>query len=320
MKIFTFILAISLTLCIVDKEKHEKMVNFINKLRTTWTAKLYERDIVPLVGSWAEKDIKLPRKTEFQTSNADLPKNFDSREAHPECETIREVRDQSRCGACWAFAAAEVMSDRLCIHSNGELQTRVSAQHILTCCTQCGNGCFGGYPSLPFEYWKSSGVPSGGLYGDTNSCKPYFLPPCNDHMHECSDYVDTPKCVNSCQEGYPKTINEDKTYGVSSYYIYGGEEFIMKEIYEKGPISGAFTVYEDFADYAGGVYQHVTGEYLGGHAIKIIGWGETDDGVKYWLVANSWNESWGENGFFKILRGVNECGIEDNVYAAMPKL
>jgi cathepsin B len=94
----------------------------------------------------------------------------------------------------------------------------------------------------------------------------------------------------------------------------------MKEIYEKGPISGAFTVYEDFADYSSGVYQHVTGEYLGGHAIKIIGWGETDDGVKYWLVANSWNETWGEKGFFRILRGVNECGIEDNVYAAMPKL
>ena len=56
------------------------------------------------------------------------------------------------------------MSDRLCIHSNGELQTRVSAPHILTCCNQCGNGCFGGYPSLPFEYWKSSGIPSGGLY------------------------------------------------------------------------------------------------------------------------------------------------------------
>jgi len=37
-------------------------------------------------------------------------------------------------------------------------------------------------------------------------------------------------------------------------------------------------------------------------------------------VANSWNESWGEKGFFRILRGVNECGIEDNVYAAMPKL
>ena len=74
MKFLTFILAISFALCIVDKGKHEKMVNFINKLRTTWTAKLYERDIVPLVGSWPKKDIELSRKTQFQTSNADLPK------------------------------------------------------------------------------------------------------------------------------------------------------------------------------------------------------------------------------------------------------
>lgn len=59
-----------------------------------------------------------------------------------------------------------------------------------------------------------------------------------------------------------------------------------------------------------------TGSYLGGHAVKIIGWG-TDEksGLDYWLVANSWNDSWGENGFFRILRGVNECGIEAQVVA-----
>jgi cathepsin B len=79
-------------------------------------------------------------------------------------------------------------------------------------------------------------------------------------------------------------------------------------------------VYEDFADYSSGVYQHVTGSYLGGHAIKIIGWGVTSDGVKYWLIANSWNETWGEKGYFRMLRGVNECGIEGSAVAGMPKL
>lgn len=41
-----------------------------------------------------------------------------------------------------------------------------------------------------------------------------------------------------------------------------------------------------------GVYHHVTGTELGGHAVKILGWGE-DNGTKYWLVANSWDYDWG---------------------------
>lgn len=41
------------------------------------------------------------------------------------------------------------------------------------------------------------------------------------------------------------------------------------------------TVYEDFEAYTSGVYQHKTGKNLGGHAIKMVGWG-VDNGVPYW--------------------------------------
>ena len=68
-----------------------------------------------------------------------------------------------------------------------------------------------------------------------------------------------------------------------------------------------------------GVYRHVTGGVLGGHAIKIMGWG-TENGSPYWLVANSWNTDWGDHGYFKILRGHDECGIESSVVAGRPKL
>ena len=55
----------------------------------------------------------------------------------------------------------------------------------------------------------------------------------------------------------------------------------MTEIYEHGSVETAFTVYKDFIYYKEGVYQHVTGAKLGGHAIMLIGWGE-ENGVKYW--------------------------------------
>lgn len=44
-----------------------------------------------------------------------------------------------------------------------------------------------------------------------------------------------------------------------------------------------------------GVYQHVTGEMMGGHAVRILGWG-VEDGTPYWLVGNSWNTDWGDSG------------------------
>ena len=64
-----------------------------------------------------------------------------------------------------------------------------------------------------------------------------------------------------------------------------------------GPVEAAFTVYEDFPTYKSGVYSHKTGGELGGHAIKIIGWGAEpgeDRDIPYWQVVNSWNEDWGE--------------------------
>lgn len=66
-----------------------------------------------------------------------------------------------------------------------------------------------------------------------------------------------------------------------------------------------------------GVYKHVAGKALGGHAIRILGWGVEND-TPYWLVANSWNTDWGSNGFFKILRGKDECGIEGQINAGLP--
>ena len=161
-------------------------------------------------------------------------------------------------------------------------------------------------------------IPSGGLYGDKKSCQPYHFPECDDHPHKCVDYKDTPKCSQKCQPGFNKTLEEDKTYGNQTYYI-SGEEDIMTEIYLNGPVAAAYDYYEDFSSYKSGIYQHVYGKKEGGHGVKIIGWGE-ENGVKYWIIANSWNPRWGESGFFRMLRGTNECDIESSCSAGTPKL
>jgi len=49
----------------------------------------------------------------------------------------------------------------------------------------------------------------------------------------------------------------------------------------------------------------------------LIGWGE-EDGTPYWLMMNSWNEDWGDNGLFKIRRGTNECGIDNSTTGGVP--
>ncbi|KAK5973481.1 Cathepsin B [Trichostrongylus colubriformis] len=65
-----------------------------------------------------------------------------------------------------------------------------------------------------------------------------------------------------------------------------------------------------------GLSPHTAGPQVGGHAVKVIGWGKEGD-VPYWLIANSWHSDWGENGYFRMIRGINNCGIEEDVVAGL---
>jgi len=259
----------------------------------------------------------------------DLPKAFDSRENWPNCASVRAIRDQSSCGSCWAFGAVEAMSDRICIASGGQIQVSLSADDLLSCCKSCGFGCEGGEPLEAWKYWVDQGIVTGSNYTTHQGCRPYPFPPCEhhstkQHFQPCKhDLYPTPKCEKKCDKSYTdltgKLYAQDKYFGRSFYAVANSEKALMTELYTNGPFEIAFEVYEDFLNYKSGIYIHQAGKMAGGHAVKLIGWGE-EGGVPYWIVANSWNTDFGEDGFFRIVRGRDECGIESGGVAGLPKL
>jgi len=262
-------------------------------------------EFLPLLGARRSIKHRLPA---FYTSGKtnDIPTAFDSRTGWPKCtDIIGFIRDQGECGSCWAFGAIEAMSDRFCIGSAGSVKVQLAAED-LTSCSDAGS-CDGGWPESAWDYMQSEGVV-------TEDCYPYELPPC---QHPCGKVLPTPPCNKTCANG--AQWSADKHYAKSVYSVSSDADAIAKEIMTNGPVEAAFDVYEDFVNYKSGVYHHVSGSMLGGHAIKILGWG-VDGTTPYWLVANSWNTSWGDKGYFKILRGSDECGIESDVCAGLAKV
>jgi cathepsin B len=234
----------------------------------------------------------------------DIPAEFDARTKWP--GLIHPIRDQQRCGSCWAFSASEVLSDRVAIATNKA--SPVLSPEDLVSCDPNDMGCSGGQLPEAWDYLKDNGIV-------TDSCFPYTAgdgkaPICKKQT--CAD-----------NENFAKTKAKNK-------YAINGAQNMQKEIMTNGPIQVAFMVYGSFMSYTSGVYQKHFWEVIpeGGHAVKIVGWGtEQQKGpfgrpynVDYWLVANSWNTKWGLDGFFKIKRGVNHCGIETMgpPYAGMP--
>jgi len=268
-----------------------------------------KEEMILLLGSKHKDDPEEPPKKWILTRNA-LPATFDSKTNWPVCaKEMGFIRDQSACGSCWAVSSAEVMSDRHCIKSNGTKEPYVSEEDILTCCAMCGFGCGGGYPFQAFKFWTLTGAVTGGPYGSKDGCRPYTIPPGGGS-------APTPTCVKKCQDGYPTPYPQDENKGTKYYQIQGGAAAMQQELFDNGPLVACFDVYEDFYHYSTGVYHHVTGDMLGGHAVKVVGWG-TENDTPYWLVANSWNVSWGLQGYFKIQRGNDECGFESDTLAGI---
>jgi len=215
----------------------------------------------------------------------------------------------------------------MCIATNATLMMPLSAQDVCFCASD--DGCQGGQIDQPWEYISSSGVVTGGQFQSSGPfgkgyCSDFSLPHCHHHGPQGQDpypaegtkgcpQQNSPQCPSKCDgnaSSTHSTFSSDKYSFSGEVASASGVKEVQQMIMSGGPVETAFTVYSDFENYAGGVYHHTTGTMAGGHAVKIVGWGE-ENGMKYWKVANSWNPWWGEKGYFRIKQG--DCGIDDSV-------
>jgi cathepsin B len=227
---------------------------------------------------------------------SDLPESFDATVQWPDC--VHPIRDQAHCGSCWAFAASEVLSDRYCIATQGKVNVVLSPEDLLAC-DYLDHGCNGGNPVFSWIYLRYFGIV-------TDECRPYTS--AKGEVEKCSLFSHQCKVLGV----------EYKKYKSDSFpTIFGANVQKIKEsLVKDGPVETGFSVYEDFMSYKSGIYEHKTGKLLGGHAVKIVGYG-VENGVEYWKVANSWGEVFGEKGFFRIKIG--ECNFEQMALAGTVK-
>lgn len=136
----------------------------------------------------------------------------------------------------------------------------------------------------------------------------------HDNGIECSPIV---MCKN-CQPHEDCFVPDEYfVYRVEEYGQISGEDAMMQEIYQRGPIACGIAVPDSLESYTGGIYKDETGDMSIVHDISVVGYG-VENGTKYWVVRNSWGSHWGESGFVRVVRGINNIAIESDCAWATP--
>jgi len=191
---------------------------------------------------------------------------------------VTPIRDQGGCGSCWAFGGVAAMESHILIAGNDPTYPlNLSEQYLVSCSPGSCNG-WGAHSTL--AWLQSDGTVD-------EPCLPYTASDLTQCNERCNDWVYRNLKITSWGQCY--SVAE------------------MKAALAVGPITGAFLVYDDFFAYSGGVYQHVWGGEAGGHMIAIVGYSDAENA---WICKNSWGPNWGEDGYFKIRMGYDECGME----------
>lgn len=230
------------------------------------------------------------------------------------------------CGGCghrangvylvYIIAATSALSDRIQIakarNQKGKSSLEVtrevvlSPQVILNCDLE-DQGCHGGDQLTAYKYIHEHGVPE-------ESCQRYEASG-HDTGNLCRNIDICENCTPA--KGCFPQAKYDK-YFVSEYGTTLGEQQMMAEIYARGPIACSVAVTDEFEAYTGGIFDDKTNQTDVDHAISVVGWGE-EKNTKFWVVRNSWGSYWGEDGWFRIVRGANNLGIEGECAFGVPK-
>jgi cathepsin X len=207
------------------------------------------------------------------------------------------------CGSCWAHGTMSALADRIQIMRGlkWNSQPNLALQVLLN----CGNAgtCHGGSPDAAYQYVRENGIPDETCQvyeADDRTCEP-------DHI-----------CENCSPSGGCTAVKTYKTFFVDEQGSVSGENKMMAEIYARGPIACGIADPPSLKAYRGGIYEDTTHDTQISHVISVVGWG-VENGTEYWVGRNSWGSWWGEDGNFRIVKGVNNLAIESACYWATPK-
>ncbi|XP_041850615.1 dipeptidyl peptidase 1 isoform X2 [Melanotaenia boesemani] len=285
-------------------------IDFINSVQTSWKATAYpEHEMYTLqelhyrAGGAASRVPARVRpasvKADLAKMAASLPERWDWRNVDG-INFVSPVRNQASCGSCYSFAAMGMLEARVRILTNNSDTPVLSPQQVVSC-SEYSQGCDGGFPYLIGKYVQDFGIVDESCFPYTAKNSPCGVP------ESCS-------LMYTAEYGY-----------VGGFYGGCSEAAMMLELVNNGPMAVALEVYPDFMHYKEGIYHHtgLTDAFnpfeLTNHAVLLVGYGRCHmTGQKYWIVKNSWGNTWGENGFFRIRRGNDECAIESIAVAAKP--
>jgi hypothetical protein len=194
---------------------------------------------------------------------------------------VTGVKNQGNCGSCWAFSTTGCIEGLVAIKYNSLVS--LSEEQLVDCAGAYGNqGCNGGLMDDAFKYCMTYGE-------DTEASYPYT--------------AGTTGTGGTCK--YSASISANTKIG--GYTNVATNENALGAATDQQPISIAVQANQaGFQMYTGGVFCGICGQNLD-HGILTVGYGNSPSA--YWKVKNSWGTSWGEQGYMRMCRNQDECGI-----------